>query len=135
MFDLDGTLVDTLQDIATSVNLTRVRFGLPMLPPAHIIARVGDGMDALVRTVVPVPPAQHPEALAECIRQYEAHLLDQTRLMPGVAELLSRYEGRALAVVTNKLEHLSERILNGLGVRPYFRMVVGGDTVSPRKPD
>jgi phosphoglycolate phosphatase len=134
MFDLDGTLVDTLQDIATSANLTRVDFGLPPLPPREIIARVGDGMDALVRVVVPVGAERHAEALAALLRHYNAHLMDTTHLMPGALEVLERFHGRALAVVTNKLQCLSERILEHVGVRHRFRMVVGGDTLPTRKP-
>jgi phosphoglycolate phosphatase len=134
MFDLDGTLVDSLDDIAASANRTRAHFGLPPLPRRQIVARVGDGSAALVRAVVPLPPERQAEALAAFLRCYDAHLVDTTRLMPGVPALLRRFEERALAVVTNKLQGQSERILTHLGVRPPFRMVVGGDTLAVRKP-
>jgi phosphoglycolate phosphatase len=134
IFDLDGTLVDSLDDIAACVNRTRERFGLPPLTKAAVTARVGDGSDALVRDLVPVAPERHGEALAALLDDYEAHLLDTTHLMPGAQDVLTRYAPRTLAVVTNKLERSSERILTGLGVRPYFRLVVGGDTLPRRKP-
>jgi phosphoglycolate phosphatase len=134
LFDLDGTLVDSLGDIATGVNLTRTRFGLPPLPRAAITARVGDGSDALVRALVSLGPGRHAEALAAFLAAYDAHLLDTTRLMPGALAVVERFADRPLAVVTNKLQAQSERILAELGVRPRFRVVVGGDAVARRKP-
>ena len=134
IFDLDGTLVDSLEDIATCVNRTRERFGLPPLSKAAVTAHVGDGSAALVRAVVPVAPERHGEALAALLEYYEAHLLDTTHLMPGAEAVLHHYAPRAMAVVTNKLQVSSERILTGLGVRTYFRLVVGGDTLPRKKP-
>jgi phosphoglycolate phosphatase len=135
MFDLDGTLVDSLADLATSINLARTELGLAPLPPRDVIAQVGDGVDALVRKVIPVAPERHAAALAAFLRIYELHMLDTTQLMPGVRAMLERYADRALVVVTNKRQHISEHILEGLGVRNNFRMVVGGDTLPVRKPD
>jgi phosphoglycolate phosphatase len=135
IFDLDGTLVDSLADIATAINLTRGTFGLAALPAPHIIAQVGDGSDHLVRQTVPVPPERRVEALAAYLAHYERHMLDGTHLMPGVLDVLERYRDRHLAVVTNKLQHLAEKVLVGLGIRDRFAIVVGGDSLPRKKPD
>lgn len=134
MFDLDGTLADTLDDIAASANLARAHFGLPPLPRADVIRHVGGGSGALARAVIPLPPEHQAEALAVFLRCYDAHLVDATRLMPGARAVLQRYAERFLAVVTNKLQGQSERILEALGVRHCFRLVVGGDFPAGGKP-
>ncbi len=135
IFDLDGTLVDSLQDIALSINLTRKRYGMPALPSGEIIARVGDGAEPLVRATVPLDPQRLPEAVAAYLAVYEQHVLDHTQLMPGVARLLERLQDRRLGVITNKHQRLADRVLEGLGVRARFALVLGGDSVPRRKPD
>lgn len=134
MFDLDGTLADTLNEIAASANLARAHFGLPPLPKESVIRHVGNGSGALVRAVVPLLPQREPEALAVFLRCYDTHLVDTTRLMPGALAVLQRYADRSLAVVTNKLQRQSERILKALGIRHFFHMVVGGDSPAGNKP-
>jgi phosphoglycolate phosphatase len=134
IFDLDGTLVDSLDDIATGINLARAEFGLPALERAAVLDRVGNGAERLVREAIPVGRERQTAALAAYLRHYEAHLLDRTRLLPGAEALLARLAGRALAVVTNKPQRLAECVLEGLGVRGRFRAVLGGDALPQRKP-
>ena len=102
LFDLDGTLVDSLGDIATAVNLTRGDFGLGPLPRPEITRLVGDGSAALVAKTVPVPPADAARALERYLAHYAAHLLDTTRLFPGVDALLQALAPRRLAVVESE---------------------------------
>ena len=135
LFDLDGTLVDSLGDIATSVNLTRADFGYAPLPRDEITRRVGDGSAALVQETVPLPPDRLPEVLERHLANYVDHMLDTTALFPGVAALLDRLRPLPLAVVTNKLERLAESILQGLGIRSRFDLVIGGDSLPRKKPD
>jgi phosphoglycolate phosphatase len=135
IFDLDGTLVDSFADIATALNLTRAHYGLPPLPQEAVRAQVGSGSEHLVHELVPGPPERLPEALRLYLEHYDAHALEQTRPLPGVAEVLQHYRGRPLAVVTNKTAHLSRRILQGLGLWERFRIVLGGDSLARCKPD
>ena len=135
MFDLDGTLADSFTDITTAMNLTRADFGMPPLPLAQVRGTVGGGSKHLVKTLVPVPDAEFERAFAVYQAHYEAHLLDHTRLYPGVMETLRHFSGRPLAVVTNKHHRFAEKVLKGLGIRDYFQMVLGGDSLARRKPD
>lgn len=135
IFDLDGTLVDSFEDITTAVNDTRAHYGQPPIPLEQVRAAVGNGSEALVRVVVPVPPERLPEALAHYLRCYDAVALQHTRLLPGVQATLEHFRSHPLAVVTNKPQSIARRILQALGVWERFRIVLGGDALPRRKPD
>jgi phosphoglycolate phosphatase len=133
ILDLDGTIVDTLDDLAASVNHALDAVGIPHRPREEVRAFVGEGARRLVeRAVGPHQELVEP-ALAAWWKHYEAHCLDATRPYPGVPALLAG-AGRPLAVHTNKPGKLARRILEGLGLLPLFAAVVGGDE-APRKPD
>lgn len=135
IFDLDGTLVDAFADIAAALNDTRARYGLPALPVPEVRAHVGRGSRVLVEALVPGPPEQVAEALAFYVTRYEERCLEQTRPLPGVPKVLEGLGGFPLAVVTNKPQRITRRILEGLGLWPRFRMVLGGDALARGKPD
>jgi phosphoglycolate phosphatase len=135
IFDLDGTLVDTLDDLAAAVNMTREFYGMAPLPRERIIPEIGTGGEYLVRQTVPATQAPFEEIFARYLAFYNEHLLDHSRLHAGVGEVLERFRGRTLGVVTNKAIHESERILVGLQVREYFQCVLGGDSLPRKKPD
>lgn len=154
VFDLDGTLIDSRQDLVQSVNATLQHLGLPQLPEAVVASYVGDGAALLVRRALglappssgsrPVPlPALTPsqaeqleDALAWFLQYYHQHQLDCTRLYPGVEEALpSLKESHRLAVLTNKPLRNTMGILDGLGVLPLFDRVYGGDSFPHKKPD
>ncbi len=133
ILDLDGTLVDSLDDLAASVNHALRAVGLPERGVAEIRTFVGEGARVLVeRSVAPHADRLEP-ALAAWWAHYEAHCLDATRLYPGVRALLDGAT-RVLAVHTNKPGALARKILAGLGVLERFAAVIGGDE-APRKPD
>jgi len=134
IFDLDGTLVDTLDDLAQAVNLTREHYGLAPLPREAIVPNIGNGGPHLVRATVPPAAERFEEVFARYLAFYNEHLLDHSRLHAGVAEVLAHYAERVLGVVTNKAIHETERILAGLQVRERFRLVLGGDSLPERKP-
>ena len=135
IFDLDGTLVDSLRDIATAVNLTRHDYGLPSLPESEITRLIGDGAATLVRQTVPVASDQPGAPLQRYLSHYRDHVLDSTVLFPGIDRLLERVSHVPLGVVTNKTAALAETILRGLDVRQRFDIVLGGDSLPARKPD
>jgi len=133
VFDLDGTLVDSATDLALAVNHALRGLDLPERPAAEIATFVGEGAARLMeRAVAPRLDLLEP-GLALWWEHYRAHLLDHTRLYPGMAELL-RDARLPLAVHTNKPGSLARQILEGLGVRGRFDEVLGGDE-APRKPD
>ncbi|MBI3993391.1 MAG: HAD-IA family hydrolase [Candidatus Lambdaproteobacteria bacterium] len=134
IFDLDGTLVDSLDDLATAVNLTRADYGLAPLPREAVVRNIGNGSDVLVRDTIPRARENFAEVYGIYLAHYNAHLLDRTRLHDGVARVLEHFSDRPLAVVTNKLVAETRRILAGLGILQRFGVVLGGDSLAQKKP-
>lgn len=136
IFDLDGTLVDSRRDLAAALNHARSHFGLPPLEVERVARLVGDGVRVLLeRGFATVDPNVVEAALRLFLPWYEEHCLDQTTLYPGVREGLAELADRKLAVVTNKPERFSRKILSGLDVAGCFAHVIGGDSGPARKPD
>jgi phosphoglycolate phosphatase len=135
VFDLDGTLVDSQVDLANAVNALLVELGRPPLP--DIVAMVGEGARVLVRRALTAASldADTPGALERFLAHYDPHLLDNTRPYPGLIDVLEWIDGRLpMAVLTNKPARATELMLTGLGLRPHFQNVIGGDTSFGRKP-
>jgi phosphoglycolate phosphatase len=133
VLDLDGTLLDTLDDLAASVNAALAAVGRPPRARTEIERFVGEGARTLLaRAVAPRQDLLEP-ALAAWWAHYQAHGLDRTRPFPGIPGLLTR-AGRRLAVHTNKPGALARQILAGVGLLQRFAIVTGGDE-APRKPD
>lgn len=141
LFDLDGTLVDSKQDIALSVNLCLQRMGFRDLPVARVARLVGDGVQKLLERalaeVMDRNPAQEDvrRAVGVFLQEYGDHLLDTTRLYPGVREALDSLHWARFGIVTNKPEELTLRLLEGLGLEGRFCAILGGDSTRRRKPD
>ena len=134
LFDLDGTLVDSAADLATGINLLRNELALAPLDLATVRSYVGDGATALVRRALP-PGCYSETRLQRFLALYAEHLLEQTRAYPGVREFLDQLEGKRLAVVTNKPLGFSLTLLDGLDLRRYFPVVLGGESCPAKKPD
>jgi phosphoglycolate phosphatase len=133
ILDLDGTLVDSVDDLGASVNHALAALGLPARSNDEIRSFVGEGARVLLaRAVSPRDELLEP-ALALWRVHYDAHCLDRTRLYPGIEAALAG-AGRVLAVHTNKPGALARKILAGVGVAERFAAIVGGDD-APRKPD
>jgi phosphoglycolate phosphatase len=137
VFDLDGTLVDSKRDLANAANALIVELGGPPLSEDAIAAMVGEGAGLLVTRALRAAglnPA-HPGALARFLELYNERLLEFTVPYPGTTERLQALSARSrLAVLTNKPQAATERILDGLGLRTFFTDVIGGDTKFGRKP-
>jgi phosphoglycolate phosphatase len=136
VFDLDGTLIDSRSDISNAVNHALRSAGQPEQPEADIVPHVGNGMRVLLSEVFgPVPDETLEAGIAAFVAYYQKHCLDHTRLYAGVKESLEALSRTAkLAVVTNKPVRFTEQILEGLGIRGQLAVVVGGDSLSERKP-
>lgn len=133
IFDLDGTLVDSVDDLAASVNHALARAGLPLRHREEVRRFIGNGARPLIERSVGEHQDRVEEVLAEWRVHYEAHLLDRTRPYPGVVELLAGAR-RTLALQSNKPGPMTRRILEGLGLLSRFAVVLGGGE-APAKPD
>lgn len=139
IFDLDGTLIDSKQDLISSVNATRVHMALRPLPGELVASYVGNGAPVLIRRAMGEGASDQAveTALDFFIRHYHDHCLDATRLYPGAQETLdvARDKGIHLAVLTNKPVRISHVILDGLGLQNVFFKIYGGNSFPAKKPD
>ena len=139
LFDLDGTLVDSREDLAAAVNAGRGEYGLPSLSVETVTGYVGDGMAKLVeRSFAEIVGEVALDALVAAVQSaYARCALERTVPYPGIPEVLTelRAGGVRLAVVSNKPEAFCLQIVNGLGLDKWIEVVVGGDTVRATKPD
>ncbi len=137
-FDLDGTLIDSRRDLAAAVNRMRTDLGLATLPVPAIVRMVGRGARNLVRSALGGDPsaARTDRALEIFLGHYEPACTVRTVAYAGVEDLLAEQAGRRrLALLTNKPERPTRRILEHFGWTGRFEWVIGGDTLAVRKPD
>jgi phosphoglycolate phosphatase len=136
IFDLDGTLCDTKDDIALSVNLTLKELGLPEKPPEVIYGYVGSGVRKLLQQAVGAESEERFNSAMRIFRShYLNHLLDTTKPYPGMETVLNLFKHKKKAVVTNKPQVYTDRILSGLCLTNYFDLIVGGDNGLVLKPE
>jgi phosphoglycolate phosphatase len=139
LFDLDGTLADTVPDIAAALAATLDEVGVAAPPVSVVQEMVGDGARKLIERGLARASAEGDlDALfARFLVHYGANLCVDSRLYPGVGPALERLraEGVTLAVVTNKPGALARRLLDGLGLGGAFMAIVGDGDGFPRKPD
>jgi len=139
VFDLDGTLVDSLGDIAASTNVCLAAAGLPTHTQDAIRGFVGYGMGMLVeRALGPHATPTRVESLLAAVRShYQQHATDRTLPFPGIAELLETLveRGVSLAIVSNKPHELTTNIVRVLFPDVPFGFVTGESPAIPRKPD
>jgi phosphoglycolate phosphatase len=145
LFDLDGTLADTLADIAASTNHLRERHDLRHASLEVVRSFVGDGARTLIRRalheVLPADPQAREGMLDAAFAAYAEHHLAQctrtVQLYPGVRAHLEQLAaaGHPLAVTTNKPERFAVMIVRHLGLHELLPVIVGGDTLPVRKPD
>lgn len=136
VYDLDGTLVDTLEDIAASANYMLRSLQAPPVVNADIKGYVGRGVRELVRACLKSDDEEHIARGVQVYRAYYAqHLLDHSRLYPGVREVLQHFSGRLQVVLTNKPDPFSTHLLRALGLARHFAQIIAGNGEFPRKPD
>jgi phosphoglycolate phosphatase len=150
VFDLDGTLIDSAQDLCNSVNAALVHMGRPQLPERIIASFVGNGAPMLVRRSLAAEHGVKPEmiddhelatAYAFFLDHYREHKLDFTYAYEGALQSLAAiHHGpdgtqRTMAVLTNKPVRPARAICEGLGMGSYFRSIYGGDSFPLKKPD
>ena len=135
VFDLDGTLVDTIDDITTHLNDSLASRGLPTHPRAQIIRWIGHGADYLVRSAVP-DASLAPAVLAEYRERYSARPVVSAQLYPGLAAALDVIARRCkLAVLSNKPQESTTGVAALLLTRWPFAVIAGQRSDHPRKPE
>jgi phosphoglycolate phosphatase len=138
VYDLDGTLADTLEDIAASANHVLRELGLPFVDAPAVRSYIGRGIRELVARCVGTNDGGRIDRALRMYREhYGRHLLDRSRLYPGARDVLEyfRQSGCIQAVITNKPDPYSTKLLQGLGVAGYFEAIIAGDGPYPKKPD
>jgi phosphoglycolate phosphatase len=138
VFDLDGTLVDSQRDLANSANALVLELGGRPLPDPDVVAMVGEGAAVLVRRVLTAAglDPETKDALPRFLALYDERLVEHTLPYERIAEVLEQLRPMApLAVLTNKPQRVSDRLLAALDLSRHFTHVVGGDTALGRKPD
>ena len=137
VFDLDGTLVDSIHDLAEAASDVSERFGGTRLGDEEVARMIGDGAPVLVQRVLARAgmPVDHPGALELFLSIYDGRMFDTTRPYPGMADTLRALaDSHALALLTNKPEAASRRILVHTGLQRFFAHMVFGDGTTSRKP-
>lgn len=143
LIDLDGTLLDTVADLAAALNAMLVECGREPLPVTTVAAYVGKGASVLVHRAlgggmdVRVPVAEHEPAMASFLRHYEREngvsAVPYDGVMPALQSM--RAQGLLLACVTNKPQRFADALLARQAMAPFFRLVLGGDALARSKPD
>ena len=138
VFDLDGTLIDSVGDLAASASELATVLGGRSLDTAEVAVMVGEGAALLVRRALVAAGLEPdtPDALTLFLEIYQRRMLETTVAYEGIPETLTALSRHArLAVLTNKPLRLSTTILDALKLRNRFESIVGGDGPHPRKPD
>ncbi|MBV9182065.1 MAG: HAD-IA family hydrolase [Acidobacteria bacterium] len=141
IFDLDGTLIDSREDLIQSVNAMLRHFERTELPGEVVASYVGDGAPMLVRRALGDPEDEVflKQALDYFLSYYREHKLDHTTEYHGIREALERFGanggGRKMAVLSNKPVNPSRAILEALGLARYFVRIYGGNSFATKKPD
>ncbi len=139
VFDLDGTLIDSVPDLGAAVNRTLAAEGQAPMPLGEIKTYVGDGAPVLVSRVMVargIDPSRHKELTDRIVGDYTANAAVLTRIYPGVTEALTvlRERGHPLGICTNKPGGATHSVLAALKLDTYFDAVIAGDTLAERKP-
>ena len=134
MFDLDGTLVDSMKDIANAGNFTLKNFGLKTKSIQEIISYVGEGREYLVKKILGDNQDFLNEAISVFGEYYRKHFSDNSVLYPSVKEILEYFKNKKKAIVSNKNRAEVISNLKSLAIYDYFENIIGGDEVEYRKP-
>lgn len=140
VFDLDGTLIDSAQDIAAATNKMLAEQGVAPLSVAKVTSFVGKGLPNLVERVMrhcELEPDLHPQLCAATLSHYNAAGSELTQVYPGVYDALKtlREQGCHMGICTNKPVQAAHHVLEVLNLAPFFDAVIGGDSLPQRKPD
>lgn len=136
IFDLDGTLIDSSIDITNAINYAIEPYGVPLVTVKEAISLLGEGISRLMDKVIEKEgiKADRDLMIDRFLDYYSTHLVDNTTVYPGVREMLAHLEAYRKAIISNKRESLSVKIVEKLGLAIHFDVIVGSDTTNDRKP-
>lgn len=138
LFDLDGTLVNSLSDLATSSNFALSKMGFPVHETEKYKYFVGDGIPKLIERVLPQEMRTqeiHKKTLDIFMNHYRKHYVDKTIVYDGIKPLLSQLGDYKLVVISNKAQEMAETVVNRLFGKEIFSIVCGKQEGYPAKPD
>lgn len=136
IYDLDGTLIDSAQDIINCVHKTLKHYNLAPRTDAQVLSFIGQGVRELMELSVGQTEGPLLEEVLHYFKQlYQKHLLDETRLYPGIDKVISHFQNKIQTVVTNKSQGFTDLIMAGLKIESCFSAVIGAEGEFPRKPD
>lgn len=134
IFDLDGTLVNTLEDITASLNYTLARLDRPPLEVSTVQQYVGDGLSRLLERALGGQTDRVDEAVTIYKEHHRKNFTAHSALYPSVNETLEYFKALPLAVITNKNTEFCDALLEKLGIRHYFKQTIGADAGVALKP-
>ncbi|QWR77761.1 HAD family hydrolase [Candidatus Magnetomonas plexicatena] len=135
VFDLDGTLIDSVEDIAASLNYAIATVGLKALSSSAVVSLVGEGVGKLAERVLGSGLLHKKESVLKTFfTHYEAHMLDKTRAYDTVVETLTALSSYNMVVVSNKTEAMSKLVIERLNLSKHFKYVFGHDSFAKCKP-
>ncbi len=136
IFDFDGTLVSSGKDLAASVNHTLKAFGIAAMETGKIIGFIGDGARKLIeRSLGNGFNDRFDEAMEIFLSHYSEHMMDTTKLYPGVPEVLDHFHYKKKLILTNKHYDFTLRISEELKIADHFDDIIGADSTPYKKPD
>lgn len=141
VFDLDGTLVDTLPDMVVAANKMLTQLNLTPIPEARLRSFIGNGVPKLVERCLSAQAVETAEIAPRALSLFRDHYTqvpsEKSELYPGVMDALQYFSdaGYVLAICTNKDLNLSTQVIEDTGISRFFPVVIGGDSLPVRKPD
>lgn len=144
LFDLDGTLIDTVPDLAAAIDAMQFDLGLPPRGEDKVRTWVGNGIERLVKRAlcdgddsIEPDPALFQQALQRFMDHYAARPCERSAFYPGVTDCLEHLQqaGYRLACITNKRGRFTDLLLRAIGIYEVFGLIISGDTLPQRKPD
>lgn len=142
IFDLDGTLIDSREDLALSINSLLDELGYAPLSVEQISSYIGDGANKLterslraVGAIDSMDDPEFPELFDRLLHYYGQNIANKTTVYPDVYKVLDKLYPRPMAVVTNKPSQYTRPVLKAFNLDAYFSFIAGGDTYSRKKPD
>ncbi|VAX33949.1 Phosphoglycolate phosphatase [hydrothermal vent metagenome] len=135
IFDLDGTLVDSSRDITNALNYALKPYGFKAMTVEETVKLVGEGISRLIEKVIGTERMEiKNDVLRRFLEFYSDHLTEYTRPYPDVTDTLDKLSTYGKAVISNKREELSRRLLEELGMASCFNHILGSDSTPEKKP-
>lgn len=142
IFDLDGTLIDSREDLALSVNSLLKELGYDPLPIERISSYIGNGANKLaehslkaVGAIESMADSEFPKLYDRLLEYYGQNLANKTTVYPGVYQVLEKLSDHPMALVTNKPTQYTRPVLEAFNLDEFFTFIAGGDSYQQKKPD